>query len=312
MRSIVAALAILFLLTPPAVASDQSEVQRAIATLLREWIGGRSDAVYELMSNGAKKAVGRAQLAAYLKSRNAVLGKLRSFDPAHVSSAVEEEHGMTIYQSLLHFEKGTAPAWFYVTHEDGQWRVLKFGVEVKDAPKGDAAEVLTIANEMMQLVKSAGTGAIADRVSKEALAETNITLEEARASLTEVGAAIGPLKSYHLGEPEELQNDCMKVEGDAAFELTTASLRVDLCWSDGVWALHHLDVTPRVNGAVLARMFENKLPGKLKVRCPADVEVPIDQEITCRFDVAGEKSQNARIKRTGETGFKVVGLTPIE
>ena len=163
MRSVVAVLLTFSLLASTAEASTENEVRSAIAALLRSWIAGNRTAAYEQMSKGAKLAIGRAQFDAYLASRTRALGALRDFKTPHVSSAVEEEHGMTIYEAELRFEKGTAPAWFYVTHEDEQWRVLKFGVEVKDAPKGDAAEFLSIANEMLQLVKSEGTAAIADR-----------------------------------------------------------------------------------------------------------------------------------------------------
>jgi hypothetical protein len=262
---------------------------------------------YALMSDGAKSMMGRAQFDAYLASRTRVLGKFVGLRQLRVNDSTEA----SIYEADLQFEKGVAAAWFVVVQEEKAWRVASFEVTMPNGKPAtlDDAEVMPVLHDMLAVVKSSGVSALGDRVSDKDLEEVGQTRDAVRAAMNMIDAAVGPLESYSFAgtEPDE-DALCRTANGEAKFRNGTAPMTMRICWADGVWRLRHAEFTPQMNPAMLEASLQYSLKGNAKVSCPRDAPFPVGGEITCRITLAGKRPQDATIRRTTESGWKIVGL----
>lgn len=272
---------------------------------------GRGADAYAMMSTSARRTLGRPQFDAYLASRHRVLGKITGVSKVRVSEAVEEAHGLTIYEADVQFEKGTSAAWFVLTQEEKAWRVGGFEL---DMPNGtfatiDEKDVMPIVHDMMGVVKSSGVTALTDRFSEKDLAEVGQNLEAARATMEMVEAIVGPMESYTItGTEPDGEELCRTAKGESKFRNGTAPTTVRICWVDGVWRLRHAKFTPQMNPVMLEASLIYALKGSPKVSCPRDAKFPVGGDIVCRITLQGEKPQDVTIRRTTESGWEIVGV----
>ncbi|MEA2236683.1 MAG: hypothetical protein QOC81_1407 [Thermoanaerobaculia bacterium] len=296
-----------FFMAAPA-ASDPA-IESQISGFVHDWQSGSAASAYEHMSQEARASTGLTQLSAYLDSRQRALGPPLEVKNIRLAKEIDEEHGLTMYEADIRFQKGTAASWFVMAHEQTGWRIARLGV---DLPQGIAAaldekEILPIVREMLSLVKADGTGALAPRLSKEALAYSKLDVKSARELMTRTSLPLGALNDYTLSAPVESgDRGCWQTSGEASFQYGEAAIRFDLCWSDGNWRLQHFDaeahMTPVMVERTLMILLENST-----VSCPHDAPYPIGAEIQCTISKGGE-SKTARILRTGESGIKLVGI----
>lgn len=314
--TLLAAVLSLFLVAEGQTPKTDPNVQQVVATFLTHVQAGRTDAAYAQMSAAARKVLGPAQLAAYVASRNRAMGKLVGVSNIRVSDIMESEHGMTIYEADVRFEKGSARAWFVLTNEDAGWRIQTYGVNL---PEGTTApyepgEMPPIAHEILDLLKREGAVPLADRFSEKDLAEVEQSVEGARTRMKMLDEILGPLESYTLGaEDEDEEATCRTVRGEGKFANGTAPITLRLCWADGVWRLRHAQIVPPLaNMTVLERSVEFALQGKAKVRCPRGAPFAVGGEVVCRVTPAGAaKPQDVTIRRNTETAWEIVGLADV-
>ncbi|MEA2161886.1 MAG: hypothetical protein QOK37_13 [Thermoanaerobaculia bacterium] len=294
----------------PAPASTDPAIAAQIAGFLRDWQSRGAAASYEHMSQAAHYAVGLPQLAAYLDSRRRVLGAPLSVKNIRPSAA-ETESGFLVYEADLTFEKGVSPAWFVLTRELAGWRIVKFGFNL---PAGitaspDEKEILPVVHEMATLIKTNGTGALANRLSKEALEYSNLNVKSAREMMTALGAPLGALNTYTLNKPEKwAEPNCWNVTGEGTFQYGSAGLHFNLCWDDGTWSLNHVEVEAHMTPLIAQRTLTALLENVATVSCPHDAAFPVGSEIRCTITVRGKEPRTARVLRTSESGIKVVGI----
>ena len=274
--------------------------EATIEAFLGEWKAGRTTQAYALMRDQARKAYGEAQIAAYLESRQRVLGELVSFGkprPAEEASTYEVD---------LTFRNGKTRGWFVMDEH----RLSKFAIEIPEGKEAalDERDVTPIVKDLLAYASREGAAALADRFSDEMLKAVEQDREGAREVLDKVGTVLGPLASYELGAPSLLENDCREVKGRGKFQHGDARITVHVCWTDGVWDLKHVQMTPELTPAMVERMFATLVQGSPKVTCPRDVAFPVGGDIVCRVEVTGQPPQRATIRRTTESGWQVVGL----
>lgn len=302
---VAAVLSLLFATQPPA---------SGVQTFLGHLQAGRNAEAYALLSPDAKKAFGRAQFDAYVASRTRVLGALSGVSNVRVSNVIESEHGMTIYEADVKFEKGTSPSWFVLAKEDAGWRVHRFGLDMPEGTTAtsDANEVMPIVHELLAGVKKDGVPSLAPRFSAEDLKEAQQTPEQALEAFRFVGETVGRLDSYTLGKPQIDDEGCTVVKGETKFQYGDAPLTMRLCWSDGVWRLRHAHLEPMMNPAMIEHSISVALKGQVTVKCPRDAEIPVGGTIVCRLSAKGEPPQDATVLRTTNSGWKIVGLEPVK
>ena len=310
MNLLAAALALLL-----AVPAPDPLVKREIDAFVGNLQSARLAEAYAQMTDDARKAFGRAQFDAYVASRRRALGAIAGVENIRPSEIVEAEHGMTIYEADVRFEKGTSPAWFVLSHPEAGWRVVKFGLNLPAgvAAAPDPAEILPVVNEMMSVVKSDGLLAIAGRFSEKDLAAVKQTPEMVRAAMEMTAAILGPLESYTVGAPEaDSEAGCNVVRGQGTFRYGPAPLQIRLCWSDGVWRLVHAQITPQIDPVVLERSIAYALKGRVTAKCPHGAALPVGGQIVCRLTAEGEADRDATILRTEESAWKIVALAPVK
>jgi hypothetical protein len=273
---------------------------------------GRNAEAYALMSPAAQKTLGRPQFDAYVASRQRVLGNVTGVTNVRVAKEIEVEHGMTIYEADVRFEKGTAQSWFVLSQDpDKRWRVLRFGL---DMPNGtyatiDEKDVMPVIHDMLAVAKNGGVAALADRFSERDLAEVEQTIEGARSSMAMIDAVVGPMESYTIaGTEPDGEELCRTAKGETKFRNGSAPTTLRICWVDGVWRLRHAQFTPQMNPVMLEASLLYALKGNPKVSCPRDAKFPVGGDIVCRITMPGEKPQDVTIRRTTESGWEIVGI----
>lgn len=296
----------------PAPASADPAIAAQITGLVRDWQSRGTAAAYEHMSQAAHYAVGLPQLAAYLDSRRRALGAPLSVKNIRPST-VETEPGFLMYEADLTFEKGVSPSWFALTRELAGWRIVKFGLNlpagIKAAP--DEKEILPIVQEMAALIKTNGTGALANRLSKEALEYSNLDVKAAREMMTALGAPLGPLNTYTLNTPEKLaEPNCWKVTGEGSFQYGGASLHFNLCWDDSTWQLRHLEIEAHMSPLMAEHFLTTHFENKATFSCPHDAPFPVGSEIRCTITLPGKPPRGIYILRPSESEMKVVRVEP--
>jgi hypothetical protein len=280
--------------------------EAAIETFLGEVKAGRPAQAYALMRDEARKAYGEAQIAAYVESRRRVLGNLVEFGKPRPAKEVEQAQGLSVYEIDLTFQNGKTKGWFVMADE----KLSKFAI---DLPAGKTAkledsDVLPVVKDLLAYAGREGAAAMADRFSDEMLAAVEQDREGARAILDKAGSVLGPAVSYDLGPPTLLEHDCREVKGRGKFQHGDATVTVHICWTDGVWNVKHVQMTPQLTPVMVERMFALFVQGTPKVECPRDAAFPVGADIVCRVEVKGQPPQNATIRRTTESGWEIVGL----
>lgn len=312
MNALAAALALLLATQAPA---PEALLRDEIAQFVGHLQAGRLAAAFALLTDDAQDAAGRVPFDAYVASRRRALGAVTGVDNVRRSEAVDEEHGMTIYEADVRFEKGTSRSWFVLVQRDAGWRILKFGL---DMPKGislapGAGELTAVIGEILARVQRDGALAIVPRFSKKDLAAVKQTPESARAAMQMAATVLGPLESYTVGAVEESGDaGCSTVRGDGKFRYGSAPLVLGVCWDDGFWRLRHLDVAARITPLVVERSLAWVSDGKIAAKCPAGAPLPVDGRIVCRLTQADKPAKDATIQRTGESSWKVIAVAPAE
>ena len=277
-----------------------------IERFLGEWKAGRTEQAYALMRDEARKAYGQAQIDAYLASRRRVLGDLVEFGKPRPAKEVEVEQGLSVYEIDLTFREGKTTGWFVMADD----KLSKFAIDI---PKGkavtlDERDVTPVVKDLLAYASREGAGALADRFSDAMLQEVEQDRDTVREVLKKAGTILGRFTSYNLNPPAVLEGDCREVKGRGQFEHGHAALTVQVCWSDGVWNIRHVQMTPELTPLMVERMFAVMIEGSPKVTCPRDVAFPVGGDIVCRLELKGQPPQNATIRRTSESGWEVVGL----
>lgn len=281
--------------------------EREVAAFVADLQAGREAEAYARMSPAAKQVMGPAQLAAYAASRRRALGAIAGV--TNIRRSKEDT-----YEADVRFEKGTAPSWFVLLPENGQWRVVRFGMEMPagTAASYDAAELMPVVHEILGAMKSGGAPAIAGRFSAKDLAEVNQTPAAVANMMDMTHALLGRLTSYELGQPEtDGDAKCGTVKGKGTFEHGVAPLTLRLCWNDGVWRLRHANIDPQLTPSMLERSLEYSLKGEVDATCPRGAAFPVGGQIVCRVTPRGEAAQDVTILRTTDSGWRIVGLAPV-
>jgi hypothetical protein len=273
-----------------------------IEKFLTEIQAGRLEAARQLMSADTRRVVGEAMLKAYVDSRRRALGDITGFGKP---VRVEDQ-----YRADLRYEKGTGQAWFIVVDGGIQWYAMEL-------PKGtavtlDESEVVPVAQHMLATARQIGVGVLTDFISDENLAEVGQEREQIHDAMHKIGPILGAMKSYELGKPAGLENDCRGVDGSGAFEHGKAAVTLHLCWHDGMWGLRHATLTPELTPAMVERMFAIYVDAKTKISCPRNAAFPVGGRIVCRVEPPDEKARNATFLRTSESGWEIVGVGEVD